>query len=176
MKCKQCGSELHGQEKFCANCGKQLSPDIDLWDDRANSKRHVKSKQKIRISGRAFRNIVFSVLGAILIIISIISSCYGWTGNYGSDAMDVFNAATNMENIASISGDTIAEAFYQNMGTILLGIYSIMLDITSTLMDIWFALNHICLFGGLVILNIGVSGLLTSHQKNKYGNTDNTPQ
>lgn len=161
MKCNFCGNELNAQERFCSACGAEQN--FDLLS-RASDTYHFESirvKNNIASPSKLIRNIGFIVIGLALII-SCLYTRARWAGsaNYGSAQA----AAEAMGNIASISGNTIDEAFYQDMGKILYDYTSIIIDVGLSTYRTWLLANRLSLFGGLVLINIGFSGLFVKRK------------
>lgn len=107
MRCKKCGQVNEDSANFCDNCGASLTRTID--NDSQKTKVEIKQNKPIKNSngeGSAIAGIA-CILGGIISI----------AGSF------------QMKDIQSVSGDSIAEAFYNAFGTFGIGLGIFMIGI-----------------------------------------------
>lgn len=107
MKCSKCNSEIKEGEEFCAQCG-----------TRHQESEITKSQNNLKNIGKpslftACIKVGLYILAIVVIIISF----------EGADNIE--NAGSNMRKLRSVSGETVAEAYYQYYGTFLNGVANI---------------------------------------------------
>ena len=155
MKCIQCGSELNGNEAFCPNCGIAQNETAQLFESNAK-KKHIKQNRSLV---KLIKSVVNILIGLFLVIFFIVLDY-----NYFEllDAKyDISIAASQMKNIQSISGNTIDEAYYQQMGSILDGFCTLQTGVLINTAAICTMLHVLFLVAGIAFINVGVAGLFT---------------
>ena len=110
MYCEKCGNEIKEGEKFCAKCGNNLEQE-EIKKESTTEKakeyvqKNVENKQPIQIV-----KLVLYILAIVIVIMAF------------SSAGTIGEASNDMQNLRSVSGDTVAEAYYQYYGTFLEGL------------------------------------------------------
>lgn len=110
MYCEKCGNEIKEGEKFCAKCGNNLEQE-EIKKESTTEKakdyvqKNIENKQPIQIV-----KLVLYILAIVIVIMAF------------SSAGTIAEASNDMQNLRSVSGETIAEAYYQYYGTFLEGL------------------------------------------------------
>lgn len=110
MYCEKCGNEIKEGEKFCAKCGNNLEQE-EIKKESTTEKakdyvqKNIENKQPIQIV-----KLVLYILAIVIVIMTF------------SSAGTIAEASNDMQNLRSVSGETIAEAYYQYYGTFLEGL------------------------------------------------------
>lgn len=115
IKCPHCNEEVEGDSEFCSKCGKPIKENVVAW----NNEQAVKSNKR--------------PLGALIIAIGTISFILLF--NAGSQ---IKKGSLPMATLTSEAGNTVAEAYYQDMGQVLKGF------------------SYLCYGLGLAVLGISV--------------------
>lgn len=110
MYCEKCGNEIKEGEKFCAKCGNNLEQE-EIKKESTTEKakdyvqKNVENKQPMQIV-----KLVLYILAIVIVVMAF------------SSAGTIAEASNDMQNLRSVSGDTVAEAYYQYYGTFLEGL------------------------------------------------------
>lgn len=159
MKCIQCECELKGNEAFCPNCGVSQNETSLLFESNAR-KKHINTKRSVM---KLVKSVVNILIGLFLVIFFIASDYNYFELLYAQ--YDISNAATQMKNIQSVSGNTIDEAYYQQMGSILDGFCTLQTGLLINLAAISTMLHILFLVAGIAFINFGVAGLFSHNSK-----------
>lgn len=103
MFCEKCGNEIKEGEKFCGKCGKNIEQE-EVKNDISNEKK-VGSNQ-----GAPLIRLVLYIVAIIVIIM------------FFNGAGTISEASDKMLSLRSVSGETVAEAYYQYYGRFLEGL------------------------------------------------------
>ena len=144
MFCKNCGNELKNNEKICSKCGyepatgmiknnanktkKQCKSCVrDITDEEYNKYKgycsgcykEIERNKKYNNKGSNVKsfNVILKIVVYILAIV-IVSMFFYVVYSIG-------NAAKSMSNLRSVSGETVAEAYYQYYGKFLYGLETV---------------------------------------------------
>ena len=110
MYCEKCGNEIKEGEKFCAKCGNNLEQE-EIKKESTTEKakdyvqKNVENKQPMQIV-----KLVLYILAIVIVVMAF------------SSAGTIAEASNDMQNLRSVSGETVAEAYYQYYGTFLEGL------------------------------------------------------
>ncbi len=110
MYCEKCGNEIKEGEKFCAKCGNNLEQE-EIKKENTTEKatdyvqKNVENKQPMQIV-----KLVLYILAIVIVVMAF------------SSAGTIAEASNDMQNLRSVSGETVAEAYYQYYGTFLEGL------------------------------------------------------
>lgn len=110
MFCNKCGNEIKEGEKFCAKCGNNLEQE-EIKKENTTEKatdyvqKNVENKQPMQIV-----KLVLYILAIVIVVMAF------------SSAGTIAEASNDMQNLRSVSGETVAEAYYQYYGTFLEGL------------------------------------------------------
>lgn len=144
MFCKNCGNELKNKENICSKCGYEVSTGMiknnvnkqkqqckscvrDITDEEYNEyhgycRRCYEEFQRNKKNDNKGNNVkTFNVILKIAVYIVAIIVVY----MFFDGAEGIRNAARNMSNLRSVSGETIAEAYYQYYGKFLYGLETV---------------------------------------------------
>lgn len=102
MKCSKCGREVQEGWEFCNFCGERVDR-TKVKENEKGTMENVNNKSKIIKVG------IF-IVAAIVVLMFF----------YGSNA--ITEAASRMEVLRSVGGETVAEAYYQYYGRFLSGL------------------------------------------------------
>ena len=110
MYCEKGGNEIKEGEKFCAKCGNNLEQE-EIKKENTTEKatdyvqKNVENKQPMQIV-----KLVLYILAIVIVVMAF------------SSAGTIAEASNDMQNLRSVSGETVAEAYYQYYGTFLEGL------------------------------------------------------
>lgn len=110
MYCEKCGNEIKEGEKFCAKCGNNLEQE-EIKKENTTEKatdyvqKNVENKQPMQIV-----KLVLYILAIVIVVMAF------------SSAGTIAEASNDMQNLRTVSGETVAEAYYQYYGTFLEGL------------------------------------------------------
>lgn len=103
MFCEKCGNEIKEGEKFCGKCGKSI--------EQGEEKINVSNERKIESNqGAPLIRLVLYIVAIIVIIM------------FFNGAGTIAEASDKMLTLRSVSGETVAEAYYQYYGRFLDGL------------------------------------------------------
>lgn len=118
-KCTYCNAEIEEDSQFCSRCGKSIKENAEN-NSKSNIRQTCRNNTKL--------------IGVLIIAIGIISCILLF--NAGSQ---IKKSSISMETITSVAGNTVAEAYYQDMGQALKGFsyfcYGLGLAVLGVTMD-----------------------------------------
>ena len=103
MFCENCVNEIKEGEKFCGNCGKSIEQ--GEVKNNVSNERNTESNQ-----GAPLIRLVLYIVAIIVIIM------------FFNGAGTIAEASDKMLSLRSVSGETVAEAYYQYYGRFLEGL------------------------------------------------------
>ncbi|MCR4782436.1 MAG: hypothetical protein K5851_06825 [Lachnospiraceae bacterium] len=111
MFCPKCGSEVNNEEKICQNCGLDLK-EIEKEENKLDyeKKESIQNEHVVLAKENEDSN---GFIKGIYFLLAIIILCIFFWGAY-----KVGTIGNDMSEIESISGDSIAEVYYQDLGKI----------------------------------------------------------
>lgn len=113
MFCEKCGNEIKEGEKFCGKCGST----IGQGENKNTVISDVKSDNN---QSSPLIKIILYIIAIIVVIMFF--KCAG----------DIADAGSSMASIRSVGGETIAEAYYQDYGSFIKGIATVVRGIGIT--------------------------------------------
>ena len=130
--CKKCGAELLDNAGFCGKCGEKVSEPIQQsgFHPETASPQYVNPPVQSRVS---FISLIQFIAGALVLLLCFIAG------------FKIMDGANDMVRLSSVSGTSVAEAFYNYSGSVYNG----------------FALFVIALgiFGGMIFFSLGMKNL-----------------
>lgn len=120
MYCNECGTKLTEGEKFCSNCGKKIEEEYVNTDIKEEEIKEEAKKNSNSILNniRPRKLMVLIKLGLYILAVVVIIMFFN-----GADSIG--RASYKMITLRSVSGETVAEAYYQYYGTFLSGLENV---------------------------------------------------
>lgn len=140
MFCSKCGNELKLEEQFCGKCGSKTEEKEQILEkDRKCKlcKKNIEEKIYQKYDGHCKNcyenkdkkpNKWLVIIKVVLYIVAIIVIIMTFDG---ADTIGI--ASSQMQNLRSVSGESIAEAYYQYYGTFLSGLETVIRALGITL-------------------------------------------